>query len=563
MPDVPPRRLGDLLVLAGDASREEMERAAASARAAHQRLGEALLETGLVGERELFRVLAAQRGLPLAEVEKLLLDADPTLWSSVSARFLDRHHVVPVCRNDDAVIVATTDPDVSVPELAWALGGARVELALITPNDLLRLRRALQLGQAGRRAPARGSASTDDVLLGGDLDQELVALVDAILADAIGERASDVHLERYGEQVRVRLRVDGDLQDLTRYHLTPAQLLGLVNVLKVKGGMDIAERRLPQGGRFSIAAGDRLFDLRLQTQPSLHGEHVVIRLLPQDAPRLGIEQLGFSAALAHAFRRALDEPSGLVLVVGPTGSGKSTTLYAGLQVLSRDATRKVITVEDPIEYALDGVQQTQVRPEIGFHFADAMRAFVREDPDVILVGEIRDGETALEALRASQTGHLVLATLHCNDAVDAVQRLFDLGQHPNTIAAELRAVFAQRLAKRTCEACAAPARPTAARLAEVFPTGVPQDFTSSAGRGCGKCQGRGTYGRVAVVEHLPAGPALRTAIAAHAPLDALRETARRSGLAPFRAQALALVQTGVIAFDELRQLLGEEQLAER
>jgi type IV pilus assembly protein PilB len=240
-------------------------------------------------------------------------------------------------------------------------------------------------------------------------------------------------------------------------------------VLKVSSELDISEHRLPQGGRFTARAGGRVFDLRVQTQPSLHGEHAILRLLPQGEKLLTIEDLGFAPHIAQAYDRLLRVPAGLVLVVGPTGSGKSTTLYAGLQVLSRDPTRKVISVEDPIEYALDGIQQVVARPDLGFGFAQAMRAFVREDPDVILVGEIRDGETALEAIRASQTGHLVLSTLHCNDAVDAVQRLRDLGMHKNSIAAELQAVFAQRLAKRICPGCKIDAVPDPSSRARCFP----------------------------------------------------------------------------------------------
>jgi type IV pilus assembly protein PilB len=293
----------------------------------------------------------------------------------------------------------------------------------------------------------------------------------------------------------------------------------------------------------------------------MHGEHAVIRLLPQDTGVLTIEELGLPRPIAAAYERLLDSPAGLVLVVGPTGSGKSTTLYAGLQVLARDRTRKVITVEDPIEYALDGVQQTQVNPAVGFGFAGAMRAFVRQDPDVILVGEIRDGETALEALRASQTGHLVLSTLHCNDTVDAVQRLLDLGMHPNSIASELIAVFSQRLAKRICPHCRVPASPDPARLAEVYGDAPPEGAAFFRGEGCVRCGGLGTHGRIAVVEHLPVGPDMRRAIAHRLPLDELRQVARASGLAPLRSQALALVHAGKITFESLPEMLTPEMLA--
>jgi type IV pilus assembly protein PilB len=332
-------------------------------------------------------------------------------------------------------------------------------------------------------------------------------------------------------------------------------------VIKVRAGLDIAEHRLPQGGRFVTRSGNQVFDIRTQTQPCLHGEHVVMRLLPQDTKLVGINELGFPPEIAKIYRRLLDSPGGLVLVVGPTGSGKSTTLYAGLQVLAADPSRKVITVEDPIEYALDGIQQTQVRPEIGFEFANAMRAFVREDPDVILVGEIRDGETALEALRASQTGHLVLSTLHCNDTVDAVQRLVDLGMHPNSIASELLAVFSQRLARRICEGCRAPAEPNESLAAEIFPHGIPADMRFFKGKGCDHCRGSGCYGRIAAIEYLPASPALRLAISRRATVDELRGHALTAGLLPLREHALMLVREGIIPLEELKMMLPPERLA--
>ena len=285
-------------------------------------------------------------------------------------------------------------------------------------------------------------------------------------------------------------------------------------------------------------------------QPQKHHTH-----------RVGIDELGFPPPIARIYRRLLESPGGLVLVVGPTGSGKSTTLYAGLQVLAADQSRKVITAEDPIEYALDGIQQTQIRPEIGFEFAHAMRAFVREDPDVILVGEVRDGETALEALRASQTGHLVLTTLHCNDTVDAVQRLIDLGMHPNSIASELLAVFSQRLARRICEHCRAPVEPPAELVREVFPAGVPTDMQFFKGKGCEHCRGTGCYGRIAVIEYLPASPELRLAIAHRATVDELREHALRAGLLPLRDHAVTLVRDGVIPLEELKMMLPPERLA--
>jgi type IV pilus assembly protein PilB len=556
-------RLGPELVRMGLATQEEVESAATESRRLRRPMGELMVEHGVVEERDLYRALAALHELPFKGSEELLPLIDPGLSTIVPERFQLSHHVVPIARRGDRLLVATSDPRVQVPELASALDAKHVDHVVVTATDLHRMRFAIELQQTGAmRSPVPALRQAAD-LLSSDPEATEAAqrLLDQLLLDAVAERASDIHLETYRGRCRVRIRVDGDLRDLGHYNITEMQRLGLINVIKVRAGLDIAEHRLPQGGRFVTRSGNQVFDIRTQTQPCLHGEHVVMRLLPQDTSLVGIDELGFPPPIARIYRRLLDSPGGLVLVVGPTGSGKSTTLYAGLQVLAADKSRKVITAEDPIEYALDGIQQTQVRPEIGFEFASAMRAFVREDPDVILVGEIRDGETALEALRASQTGHLVLTTLHCNDTVDAVQRLIDLGMHPNSIASELLAVFSQRLARRTCEHCRAPVTPPADLVHEIFPTGMPEEMRFFKGAGCEHCRGTGCYGRIAAIEYLPASPELRLAIAHRATVDELRSHALRAGLSPLRDHALMLVRDGIIPLEELKMMLPPERLA--
>lgn len=444
---------------------------------------------------------------------------------------------------------------------------------MVTPTDFRRIWSALDLSAKGNRFAA-DQAVLSTAVSGGKRDNSLgqetgsdhvspylVSVYEAILLDAVSEKASDVHIELYNERVRIRLRVDGDLRDLTQYQLTPRELRGVINVIKLRAELNIAERRLPQGGRSRLQLGDMAYDLRIQTQPSLHGEHAVIRLLPQTGRAMTIAELGMSPMIGSHYERLLDNPAGLVLVVGPTGSGKSTTLYAGLQTLADDGRRKVITVEDPIEYSIDNVQQAPVRSDIGFNFADAMRAFVRQDPDIIMVGEIRDQETALEAIRASQTGHVVLSTLHSNDAVDSLQRLYDLGIHPNSIAGELLAVIAQRLAKRICKHCRQPAVPDPVILEEIFPSGAPDDFHCFEGVGCDKCGGRGTRGRVAIVEYMEVNADIRNAISSQPPVGELRWRALDSGLVTMRDSALDHVIEGVIPMSELPRILPQERMA--
>ena len=552
-------RLGDLLVEAGAATREQIEAAAVEARRKGKLMSDVLREDHGIEEVEVYRALSRKYNIPFADGDAVLRRLDPGVAHQIPLRFRDFHRLIPLRIEGKSALIATCDPFARLPELVAALNVESLELCLITQTTYERLRAMLELSQNPAPEPSVAPVRVEHGA--GSLDSATVALFEAILLDAVAQRASDIHLEIYEEQPRVRIRVDGELRDIDHFRLSLAQFVAIVNVGKVRARLDIAERRAPQGGRFSIEVQGQSFDVRAQTQPSLYGEHLVLRLLPQKSKPLDLQALGFSDVVATRYRRLLRNPGGLLLVVGPTGSGKSTTLYAGLQVLAADPSRKVISVEDPIEYALAGVQQCQVLPEVGFTFANAMRAFVREDPDVILVGEIRDAETALEAMRASQTGHLVLSTLHCYDSVDAVQRLIDLGMHPNSIGSELLAVIAQRLAKRICLACRAETVPDPELLDEVFPGGAPEWLRTWKGRGCERCDGHGTRGRIAVGEYLGVSARFRVGIAHRLTVDELRELARADGLRPLRDEALALVQQGLIAFEELRDLLTSEHLA--
>lgn len=552
-------RLGEILRERGVIDESSLESSLRSAKQAKRLLGAELLRRNLITEPELYAALAEQHGHDVASVESILDTMNRNLVKRVPRPYLEHARMVPVRVEDGVLVVAVADPAAPVADLASALDFNRTRTLLITPAGLRRIWSVLDLGSSS----IRDIEGPDESEMLGDaaFESRMVALFEAILLDAIGSRASDIHLEIYGNDVRLRYRVDGRLHDIERFELGKNDLRGIVNVVKIAGEMDITERRLPQGGRLRRRAGAEVYDLRVQTQPSHYGEHMVIRLLHQDQRLLQVEDLGFSPTDAARYRRLVQSPQGLVLVVGPTGSGKSTTLYAGLQELAKDSTRKVITVEDPIEYAIDGIQQTQVHPEIGFSFANSMRAFVREDPDVILVGEIRDAETALEAIRASQTGHLVLSTLHCNDTVDAVQRLFDLGMHPNSIASELIAVISQRLVRRICPNCKREAEPDPDILAELFPENPPESFRCFEGVGCDDCDGRGTRGRIAAIEFLRAGEDVRQGIARQLTVDELRHLALDAGLKPIRNHVIELVLEGITPLSEVPRTLSIEQMA--
>jgi type IV pilus assembly protein PilB len=518
----------------------------------------------------LYRRLAEENGMTFSPVDELLPRVQPQLMEAFSRSFLDSHHIIPLEVSERNLLVATDDPDSSVEDILRRHPYDRVVKVLVTPNDFKRLWTTVELSLQGDAKKLWGavaeSAEKDEE---GDLlsrektriEAHLITLCDALLLDAISEGASDLHIEQYKERTRIRLRVDGDLHDINHYELSPLETRGLVNVIKIRGEMDIAEKRLPQGGRSQLTAGGIGYDLRIQIQPSLHGEAVVIRMLPQSGNIVAIEDLGMAPVIMRNYRRLLDNPSGLVLVVGPTGSGKSTTLYAGLSELAKDGARKVLTIEDPIEYSMEDIQQTWTRPEIGFSFADGMRSFVRLDPDVILVGEIRDTETALEAIRASQTGHVVLSTLHSNDAVDALQRIYDLNVHANSVASELMAVIAQKLAKRICPDCKTEATPDPAILEELFPEGTPDSFRCYQGKGCETCSGRGTKGRVAVVEYMQVNSEIRNAIALRVPVAELRSIALDSGLTTMRDSGLNHVLEGAIPITELPRILPADRMA--
>lgn len=342
-------------------------------------------------------------------------------------------------------------------------------------------------------------------LLENDDEAPVIRLINGLIAEAVKVRASDIHVEPFENKLSVRLRIDGVLQEVVSLAGRIAPLL--VSRIKVMARLDIAEKRLPQDGRLSLTIGAKALDVRVSTLPSQHGERVVMRLLDKTQGHLALDQLGMEPRTLVALRRALAEPNGIVLVTGPTGSGKTTTLYAALAELN-DRTSNILTVEDPIEYALEGVGQTQVNPRVGMTFAAGLRAILRQDPDVVMVGEIRDAETAQIAVQASLTGHLVLSTVHTNSAVSAVTRLRDMGIESFLLAPTLKAIVAQRLVRRLCDGCKTPAKATHAECAMVSMT----DGTVWKPVGCAACKNTGYQGRIGLYEIVPLTAELRARI---------------------------------------------------
>ena len=388
---------------------------------------------------------------------------------------------------------------------------------------------------------------TED-LLDSTTQAPVIRMINALLLQALRERASDLHFEPYEGRSVVRFRVDGMLRDV----IEPPRALhaALVSRLKIMASLDIAEKRLPQDGRIALKLGDKQVDVRMSTLPTGPGERVVLRLLDKDSARLDLEALGMSEPTREAIDRLIREPHGIVLVTGPTGSGKTTTLYAALSRLPRGSVN-MMTVEDPVEYALDGVAQTQVNPRIELDFARTLRAILRQDPDVIMIGEIRDLETAQIAVQASLTGHLVLATLHTNDATSAVTRLADMGVEPYLLASSLLGVLAQRLVRTLCPDCRAAHPATPGEQTLLAAIGLPATQPLWRAPGCDACNGSGFRGRTGVYELLLVDDAIRRIVHDGAGEIALRDAARRAGMRMLRADGARLLADGTTSLAEL------------
>ncbi|MDA0340680.1 MAG: ATPase, T2SS/T4P/T4SS family [Proteobacteria bacterium] len=503
-----------------------------------------LTRQGLVDERDMALALADHLKLPLAAAASFPVSAIQA--GGVSVPFLRRARVLPLSEDDACLSVAMADPlDSNTIRSLRILVGKPITVQVAVPADIDRTLDRLY-------GPARSATSskTETARRGEDAasDAPAIRAVDALIARAIAHGASDLHIEPHGDGIRVRYRIDGHLIELGA---APENYLAamLISRIKVLADLNIAEKRLPQDGRASLTIQGRAVDIRVSTVPTLGGESVVLRLLDQTAAPRDIDQLGLSTPVLSALAQALTAPNGLVLATGPTGSGKTTTLYGALGRINA-ASRKILTVEDPIEYRLSGINQIQVNARIGLGFPTLLRSIVRQDPDIIMVGEIRDEETARLAAQASLTGHLVLSSLHTNDAASGITRLLDMGIEPYLLTASLRAVLAQRLVRRLCPSCKASRQITDEERALLGPNG--QDLIEVCEPvGCAACHDTGYAGRLVLSEILVMTPALRQAVTDGAGLSQLRALAADgtaggslldSGIANLRARETSLAE---------------------
>jgi type IV pilus assembly protein PilB len=554
------RRLGEILVADGALTQEQLEDAIAAQASSEtrRRLGRTIVQLGLCREEDIAAALASQ--LRLDTVDLTAVGPAPEALALVPRKLAERHGLLPLRLEDDVLVVAMIDPTnvVALDDVKLTAGVRGLRAVVTTESDLEAAVVRAYASDQSARGVADAFGDDDVVAADEDLDQPdaaepdeqpVIRLANAILADAVRTRASDVHVEPERDSMRVRYRIDGLLRETMRVpkHIGPA----LTSRLKIMSNLDIAERRRPQDGRAMIRVEGQEVDLRVSTMPTMFGETIVLRLLRKGTAQLELTDLGLTPEQLATFRSMLYRPQGLVVTTGPTGSGKTTTLYAGLTELA-DPIRNVLTLEDPIEYELGGVNQTQVNPRIDLTFARGLRNVLRQDPDVVMVGEIRDRETAELAMEASFTGHLVLSTLHTNDAVSTVVRLLDLGVERFLIASSLLLVVAQRLARVVCDTCRRPADPDPKVLTQL---GIGPDELEGAelatGAGCQVCSETGYVGRVGLYELLAVTPAMRELITAGGSETQLARMARQQGMRSIREDGISKALAGITTLEEV------------
>jgi type IV pilus assembly protein PilB len=549
-----PKRIGDVIVELGFASREAVERAVEEARSTGRTTGRTLLESDVVTADQLARAVGERYGVD--HVDLNVAGIDPAAAALVDPAVLRRHRAVPIAFADDkTLIVATSDPSnvLTADDLAM-MTGYDVRLVVATDDDVeLLMLRLGRLETAVEEVAEQPEAQVIDLRESAD-DAPVVKLINSIVAEAVERGASDIHFDSEAGAMRVRLRVDGVVTDATT--VPKAMVSGLVSRVKIMADLDIAERRLPQDGRIGLAVDGRYVDIRVATLPTVHGEAVVMRVLDKGRGMLDFDHLGFEPEDLARLRRAVSQLHGCVLATGPTGSGKSTTLYAALSEINTPD-RTLITIEDPVEYELDGIKQIPVNAKIGLDFATGLRSMMRADPDVMMVGEIRDRETARIAIQSALTGHLVLSTLHTTDAPLSVARLVEMGIEPFLVASGISLVVAQRLARRLCDNCRAPAEVTAEALAGNGFGSSPAGFTAfEAGPGCVRCGQTGYRGRVGLYELMEITDEIRALIVEKRSAEQIAAVATAQGMRRLRDDGLAKVRAGKTSISEVLRVLG-------
>jgi type IV pilus assembly protein PilB len=552
------KQLGQILVEAGLINEDQLTHALKEQERVPKSLGRILIDLGLIREVDLVAALAQQVGLEFVDLSEYPID--PAAASLIPESVARRYRAMPVAFQDSKLVVAMSDPaNVYALDDIRTITGREVQPVVATASDVEQaIRKYSQLEGSVEQLATEASAEADDVNLDvPDIaveDAPIVKLVTLLLTQAVGDRASDVHIEPTERDVRIRFRVDGVLHEVMR---SPKNIqAGLISRLKVMADINIAEKRLPQDGRVSIRVGHKTLDLRVATLPTVFGEKVVIRILDKSAMLLKLEDLGFLDEPYKRYEQSFRKPYGMVLMTGPTGSGKSTSLYATLNILNVPD-RNIITVEDPVEYRLPGANQIQVNNKAGLTFASALRSILRADPDIILIGEIRDRETAMIAVESALTGHLVLSSLHTNDASSAVTRLSEMGVETYLVASALDCVVAQRLARKLCEHCKEAYTPDQPQLAEA---GYPE-YTWPEIRqlyrpvGCTRCAKTGYRGRIGLFEVMPVTEEVERLTVERSSSEQIRGVAIEQGMATLREDGLEKTRRGLTSIEEVLRVV--------
>ena len=562
-------RIGDLLVRERLITSAALEKAEEVSRKSGERLSLALVRQGALTESELTHFLSRQYGVPAVNLGEF--DVDPDVIALVPREMARKHQVIPMSRADNVLIVAMSDPSniVALDDLKF-LTNYNIDVVVASEaaiaeamaryyelgNDLTNYNLDDVMGELDEDVEFTSDAEEDENLMDlerASADAPVVKLCNMILLNAAKKGASDVHIEPYEKSYRVRYRVDGVLQE----EMTPPLKLkaALTSRIKIMAHLDIAERRLPQDGRIKMKMGrGKEMDFRVSVLPTLFGEKIVLRLLDKGNLQLDMTKLGLEAAQLAEFKRAIEAPYGMVLVTGPTGSGKTTTLYSALQELNQ-ISDNISTAEDPVEFNLAGINQVQVREDIGLSFAAVLRSFLRQDPDTIMIGEIRDFETAEIAIKAALTGHMVLSTLHTNDAASTITRLLNMGVEPFLVTAAVNLVEAQRLIRKICAACK---QPIPTPKDELRTLGATDEEIATAqcarGVGCSVCNGTGYKGRIAMYEVMTLGERSKELILQGVSAAELKADAIRGGMRTLRMSGIAKVCLGVTSFDEVARI---------
>lgn len=555
-------RLGELLIKEGLITQAQLEKAIGVQRQEGGRLGEVLVKLGMVKEEQLVEILGKQLGIPYFTLGTGMLKTavDQDLGRLIPRDFAAKNSVLPLSRTLRSLTVVMADPlDLILIDNLKKLTGCEINPVIATKSEINKALeefygKSAMLQQAVEASYESGSSITEEVsaaeeelsldkLIARAEEAPVIKLVDLIIRQAIDERASDIHVEPFKDRISLRYRIDGRLYEIP----PPAKHLHLaiISRIKILSKLDIAEKRLPQDGTFLVRIEERPIDIRVSTIPTVYGEKLVLRILDRSAIVLDLDRLGFEPKPVEQIRAAIKLPYGLIFLTGPTGCGKTTTLYAILNEL-KSPTKNIITIEDPVEIKLEGINQVQIKPEIGLTFAAALRSFLRQDPDTLLVGEVRDLETAEICMRSALTGHVVLSTLHTNDAPTAVTRLIDIGIEPYLIAPSLICVVAQRLIRKLCPDCKEAYEPNPEQLGDIK---LKADLIYRP-KGCTTCNQIGYRGRTCVAEVMLINDRIRDLISQRAAFHKIREVAKETGMDTLYEAAIKKVENGITSLEE-------------